>query len=224
VTSNTGDIPGRTKHQGLLITFEGPEGSGKTTLINAVAAYLAAKGEDPMILREPGGTDIGERIRNILLDTASEEMCPETELLLMVASRAQLVRQKIEIGLQAGMIILCDRFADASVAYQGFGRGLGEKQVHALNKLALGNVEPDLTFLCLLPPEEGQKRLQHESTDRLDRETAKFHQRVYEGYQAMAVSGILRFKVIDATDSPEEMLDKVLGHLKRLDHGLLKYL
>jgi dTMP kinase len=224
VTSNTGDIPGRTKHQGLLITFEGPEGSGKTTLINAVAAYLAAKGEDPMILREPGGTDIGERIRNILLDTASEEMCPETELLLMVASRAQLVRQKIEIGLQAGMIILCDRFADASVAYQGFGRGLGEKQVHALNKLALGNVEPDLTFLCLLPPEDGQKRLQHESTDRLDRETAEFHQRVYDGYQAMAVSGILRFKVIDATDSPEEMLDKVLGHLKRLDHGLLKYL
>jgi dTMP kinase len=224
VTSNTGDIPGRVKHQGLLITFEGPEGSGKTTLINAVAGYLAAKGEDPMILREPGGTDIGERIRNILLDTASEEMCPETELLLMVASRAQLVRQKIEIGLQAGMIILCDRFADASVAYQGFGRGLGEKQVHALNKLALGNVEPDLTFLCLLPPEDGQKRLHHESTDRLDRESAEFHQRVYEGYQAMAVSGILRFKVIDATDSPEEMLDKVLGHLKRLDHGLLKYL
>jgi len=224
VTSNTGDIPGHAISQGLLITFEGPEGSGKTTLINAVAAYLTAKGEDPMILREPGGTDIGERIRNILLDTASEEMCPETELLLMVASRAQLVRQKIEIGLQAGMIILCDRFADASVAYQGFGRGLGEKQVHALNKLALGNVEPHLTFLCLLPPEEGQKRLHRESTDRLDRETAEFHQRVYEGYQAMAVSGILRFKVIDATDSPEEMLDKVLGHLKRLDHGLLKYL
>jgi len=224
VTSNTGDIPGRTKHQGLLITFEGPEGSGKTTLINAVAAYLAAKGEDPMILREPGGTDIGERIRNILLDTASEGMCAETELLLMVASRAQLVREKIEIGLQAGMIILCDRFADASVAYQGFGRGLGEKQVHALNKLALGNIEPDLTFLCLLPPEEGQKRLHRETTDRLDRETAEFHQRVYEGYQAMAVSGILRFKVIDATESPDQMLDRTLGHLKRLDHGLLKYL
>jgi dTMP kinase len=224
VTANTGNLSGRSNHQGLLITFEGPEGSGKTTLINAVAAFLAAKGEDPMILREPGGTAIGERIRNILLDRASEGMCPETELLLMVASRAQLVREMIKIGLQAGMIILCDRFADASVAYQGFGRGLGEKQVHALNKVALGNVEPDLTFLCLLPPEEGQKRLDRETTDRLDRETAEFHQRVYEGYQAMAVSGILRFKVIDATDSPEEMLDKVLGHLKRLDHGLLKYL
>ena len=224
MTPSAGDMSGGASHQGLLITFEGPEGSGKTTLINTVAAFLASKGEDPMILREPGGTAIGERIRNILLDTASEEMCAETELLLMVASRAQLVREKIKIGLQAGMIILCDRFADASVAYQGFGRGLGEKQVHALNKVALGNVEPDLTFLCLLPPEEGQKRLDRDSTDRLDRETAEFHQRVYEGYQAMAVSGILRFKVIDATDSPEEMLDKVLGHLKRLDHGLLKYL
>jgi dTMP kinase len=207
-----------------LITFEGPEGSGKTTLINSVAAFLAAKGEEPMILREPGGTEIGERIRNILLDTASEEMCAETELLLMVASRAQLVREKIKIGLQAGMIILCDRFADASVAYQGFGRGLGEKQVQALNKLALDDVVPDLTFLCLLPPAEGQKRLRPEAADRLDRETVEFHQRVYEGYQAMAVSGIQRFKVIDATDSPEEMLEKVLGHLKRQDHGFLKYL
>ena len=224
MTSNPADLSRRADHRGLLITFEGPEGSGKTTLINAIAAHLAEKGEDPMILREPGGTDIGERIRNILLDTASEGMCAETELLLMVASRAQLVREMIEVGLQAGMIILCDRFADASVAYQGFGRGLGEKQVHVLNKLALGNIEPDMTFLCLLPPVEGQKRLCHETTDRLDRETAEFHQRVYEGYQAMAVSGVLRFKVIDATDSPEEMLNKALGHLKRLDHGLLKYL
>jgi dTMP kinase len=224
VTSSAGENSPRAEHHGLLVTFEGPEGSGKTTLINAIAAYLAEKGEDPMIIREPGGTEIGERIRNILLDTASEGMYAETELLLMVASRAQLVREKIEIGLQAGMIILCDRFADASVAYQGFGRGLGEKQVQSLNSLALGNVEPDLTFLCLLPPEEGQKRLNRETTDRLDRETIEFHQRVYEGYQSMAVSGILRFKVIDATDTPEGMLEKALGHLKRLDHGLLKYL
>jgi len=224
MSPSSGELSGRAELPGLLITFEGPEGSGKTTLINAIAEFLSAKGEDPMILREPGGTDIGERIRNILLDTASEGMCAETELLLMVASRAQLVREKIEVGLEAGMIILCDRFADASVAYQGFGRGLGEKQVQALNRVALNNIEPDLTFLCLLPPEEGQKRLHRETTDRLDRETAIFHQRVYEGYQAMAVSGILRFKVIDATESPEEMLNKALEHLKRLDHGLLKYL
>ena len=220
MTGPTHDAPNR----GLLITFEGPEGSGKTTLIRAIAGILSARGEDPMVIREPGGTDIGERIRNILLDTASEGMCAETELLLMVASRAQLVREKIAPALEAGMIILCDRFADASVAYQGFGRGLGEKQVHDLNRLALGGVVPDLTFLCLLPPAEGQKRLHRETTDRLDRETAEFHQRVYEGYQAMAVSGELRFKVLDAAASPEDFLAEALVHLKRLEHGLLKYL
>ncbi len=214
------DAPSR----GLLITFEGPEGSGKTTLIRSIAEILSARGEDPMVIREPGGTDIGERIRNILLDTASQGMCAETELLLMVASRAQLVREKIAPALEAGMIILCDRFADASVAYQGFGRGLGEKQVHELNRVALGGIVPDLTFLCLLPPAEGQRRLQRETTDRLDREAADFHQRVYEGYQAMAVSGELRFKVLDAAAPPEKVLDEALVHLKRLEHGLLKYL
>jgi dTMP kinase len=224
VTSAHADHGKGEGSRGLLITFEGPEGSGKTTLINAIAAQLAARGGEPMVLREPGGTDIGEQIRNILLDRASEGMCAETELLLMVASRAQLVAEKITVGLQAGMIILCDRFADASVAYQGFGRGLGEKQVHALNRLALGDIEPDLTFLCLLPPQEGQKRLNHQTTDRLDRETVDFHQRVYEGYLAMAGSGLPRFKIIDAAEPPQAMLEVALGHLKRLDHGLLKYL
>ena len=213
-----------TGKQGLLITFEGPEGSGKTTLIKAIAEKLAARGGDPMLIREPGGTAIGERVRNILLDTASEGMCSETELLLMVASRAQLVREKIAPALEAGIIILCDRFADASVAYQGFGRQLGEKQVQDLNRLALGGIEPDLTFLCLLPPAEGQKRLNHDTTDRLDRETAEFHQRVFEGYQSMAVSGEMRFKVLDAAASQDDVLAEALGHLKRLEHGLLKYL
>ncbi len=212
------------EHRGLLITFEGPEGSGKTTLIKAIAELMTSRGEQPLLIREPGGTAIGERIRNILLDTASEGMCSETELLLMVASRAQLVREKIAPALAAGMIILCDRFADASVAYQGYGRELGESTVAPLNKVALGDLEPDLTFLCLLPPAEGQARLVNRATDRLDRETALFHEKVYEGYQAMAVSGDLRFKVIDATASPAEMLAATLGHLKRLEHGLLKYL
>ncbi len=212
------------EHRGLLITFEGPEGSGKTTLIQAIAELMTERGEQPMVIREPGGTDLGERIRNILLDPASEGMCGETELLLMVASRAQLVREKIAPALAAGMIILCDRFADASVAYQGYGRELGESTVDSLNKVALGDLQPDLTFLCLLPPAEGQARLQNRATDRLDRETAQFHQKVYKGYQAMAVSGDLRFKVIDAMASPAEMLAETLGHLKRLEHGLLKYL
>ncbi len=212
------------ERRGLLITFEGPEGSGKTTLINAIAAVMTERGEQPLLIREPGGTDIGERIRNILLDTASEGMCSETELLLMVASRAQLVREKIAPALAAGMIILCDRFADASVAYQGYGRELGRETVENLNRVALGGLQPDLTFLCLLPPAEGQARLENRATDRLDRETSEFHQKVYAGYQAMATGGDLRFKVIDAAAPQADMLTAVLGHLKRLEHGLLKYL
>ncbi len=216
---------GTDRHgRGLLITFEGPEGSGKTTLIQGITARLVACGEQPLLVREPGGTALGERIRNILLDPASEDMCAETELLLMVASRAQLVREKVEPALEAGMIILCDRFADASVAYQGSGRGLGEKLVQQLNQVALGGLEPDLTLLCMLPPELGRERLKQRVTDRLDRETAEFHRRVHEGYQAMVASGDLRFRVIDAAASPEAMLEQALEHLRRLEHGLLKYL
>ena len=217
-------IGGEAVDRGLLITFEGPEGSGKSTLIAALAELLAAHGEEPLVIREPGGTDLGEQIRNILLDPASCAMCPETELLLMVASRAQLVREKINPALEAGMIILCDRFADASVAYQGFGRGLGEKRVKELNDFALGGREPDLTLLCMLPPEQGQIRLKNRVTDRLDQESMEFHQRVFEGYQAMASSGIRRFKVVDATAGQETMLAEALTYLKRLEHGVLKYL
>jgi len=210
--------------RGLLITFEGPEGSGKTTLIKGIAAEITRRGDDPLLLREPGGTAIGERIRNILLDRASEGMCAETELLLMEASRAQLVREKIRPALEAGLIILCDRFADASVAYQGFGRGLGEETVDRLNAFALGAVVPDLTFLCLLPPEQGRARQNRQQTDRLDRETGEFHRKVYEGYQALAGSGKSRFHVLDASASPEAVLEQALARLRLLEHGLLKYL
>jgi dTMP kinase len=210
--------------RGMLITFEGPEGSGKTTLIDGIARRLAEHGGEPLILREPGGTRIGERIRRILLDPESAEICAETELLLMVASRAQLVRERIAPALEAGLIILCDRFADASVAYQGFGRGLGEKTVKQFNTFALGNLTPDLTFLCLLPPEEGRARLDARRTDRLDREELAFHQRVFEGYQAMAAAGDPRYVVLDASLPPANVLDAALERIKRLEHGLLKYL
>ena len=217
-------IPTGSDARGLLVTFEGPEGSGKTTLITEIARWLAANGCEAMVLREPGGTEIGERIRALLLDPAAQEMSAETELLLMVASRAQLVREKIGPALDAGIFILCDRFADASVAYQGFGRGLGEKLVHSLNAVALVGIEPDLTFLCLLPPELGRARLAARETDRLEREAQQFHERVYAGYQAMAASGDSRYVVIDAELPPDEVLATALTHLKRLGHGLLKFL
>jgi dTMP kinase len=211
-------------HRGLLVTFEGPEGSGKTTLIGALAAHLGARGCDPLVLREPGGTSIGERIRSILLDRSSQGMCPQTELLLMEASRAQLVREKIVPALEAGLLVLCDRFADASVAYQGYGRGLGDRVVERLNSFATGGIEPDLTFLCLLPPAEGRARLEQRTTDRLDRESLAFHERVYEGYRTLAASRQPRLAVLDATRSPQSLVEDALAHLRRLEHGLLRFL
>ncbi|MEZ4387409.1 MAG: dTMP kinase [Candidatus Krumholzibacteriia bacterium] len=216
--------PGDAVRRGLLITFEGPEGSGKTTLIQGLQARLAECGGEAMVLREPGGTNIGERIRAVLLDLSSKDMCAETELLLMEASRAQLVREKLRPALEAGLVVLCDRFADASVAYQGFGRGLGDKLVQRFNDFATGGLEPDLTFLCLLPPAEGRARLVGRKTDRLDRETLEFHERVYEGYLALAASGQPRLVTLDATRPPAALLDDALDHLRRLEHGLLRFI
>jgi dTMP kinase len=212
------------RHRGLLITFEGPEGSGKTTLIASLVSHLQERGCEPLVTREPGGTNIGERIRSILLDLSSREMCAETELLLMEASRAQLVREKILPALEAGLIVLCDRYADASVAYQGFGRGLGDKLVDRFNAFATGDLTPDLTFLCLLPPAEGRARLKQRHTDRLDREDLEFHQRVYEGYQALVATGQPRLVTLDATQPPAAVFEQALEHLGRLEHGLLKFL
>ncbi|MBU8871182.1 MAG: dTMP kinase [Gemmatimonadales bacterium] len=212
-------LPNRGK--GLLITFEGPEGSGKTTLIRSLAQKLDGIGATPVLVREPGGTAIGEQIRNILLDLASEGMCAETELLLMVASRAQLIRETIRPALAEDKIVLCDRFADASVAYQGFGRGLGTGTVHALNAIALGGLQPDLTLLCLLPPHLGRMRLKTRITDRLDRETVEFHERVFSGYLAMSESDDSRFRTLDASAAPEVVMEQAVQELRKVEHRLL---
>ena len=218
--------PASRRRPGLLVTFEGPEGSGKTTLIRALTERLLQAGCEPVVLREPGGTDIGERIREVLLDPATTGMCAETELLLMAASRAQLVREKIRPALEADLMVLCDRFADASVAYQGAGRALGPEVVARCNEVALGGLVPDLTFLCLLPPEAGHARLagRPREINRLDRESQAFHGRVYDAYRAMAASGDPRFCVIDAAAKPAAMLEQALARLRLLEHGLLKYI
>ncbi|NTV04513.1 dTMP kinase [bacterium] len=207
--------------RGLLITFEGPEGSGKSTLIRGLAARLEALGRPVVTTREPGGTPVGERIRDVLLDPALTELRPETELLLMVASRAQLVREVVRPALAAGRIVLCDRYADASVAYQGAGRELGRRRVDALNDFALEGATPDLTLLCLLPPAAGRQRCGDRDPDRLERETAAFHERVYGAYLAMAASGDPRFRTLDATAPPAGQVEQALAHLRRLEHDLL---
>jgi dTMP kinase len=212
---------GGTGGPGLLITFEGPEGSGKSTLIVSLTAHLRACGHDPLVLREPGGTAIGERIRAILLDPASADMTAETELLLMVASRAQLVREKIRPALAQGRLVLCDRFADASVAYQGYGRELGPALVDRLNAVALEGLRPDLTLLCLLPPEQGLARIGGRTPDRLDAEHLEFHQRVCGGYRELAAEAAWRFRVLDAAVTPGQLLASALEQLRGLEHGLL---
>ncbi len=207
--------------RGLLISFEGPEGSGKSTLIRALAERLAAAGRPPLVLREPGGTPVGERIRDVLLDPDLPSMTPETELLLMVASRAQLVRESVLPALAEGRVVLCDRYADASVAYQGAGRGLGKAAVDRLNAFAVGEAVPDLTLLCLLPPETGRRRLADRDPDRLEREDVAFHDRVYAAYRAMADGDDPRFRVVDAAESPENVLEQALSILRSVEHELL---
>jgi len=220
------DLPARPAPShglpGLLLTFEGPEGSGKSTLIRSLAERLAAVGDPPLLLREPGGTAVGERVREILLDPALAGMSAETELLLMVASRAQLVREKVLPALAEGRIVICDRYADASVAYQGGGRRLGWAAVHRLNDFAVAGATPDRTFLCLLPPEAGRRRMAGREPDRLEKESAAFHDRVYAAYRAMADSGLSRYCVLDAALSPDAVLDAALARLREMEHELLK--
>jgi dTMP kinase len=206
---------------GLLISFEGPEGSGKSTLIRSLAARLGARGVDVLVTREPGGTPVGERIRAVLLDPALSELLAETELLLMVASRAQLVREVVLPALAAGRVVLADRYADASVAYQGGGRELGAGRVDALNDFAVGRAVPDLTLLCLLPPAAGRRRLEDRDPDRLEREDPAFHDRVYAAYETMARSGDPRFARLDASAPPADVLEQALTRLRSLEHDLL---
>ena len=210
-------------HRGLLITGEGPEGSGKSTLLAALAERLAALGRTPVLVREPGGTAVGERIRSVLLDTALPEMCPESELLLLEASRAQLVREVIRPALAAGRIVLCDRYADASVAYQAGGRGLSRADVERLNAFAVGDAVPDLTLLLLLPAAEGLRRVAARAggTDRLERERLAFHERVVAAYRELAAREPERIRVLDATRPPADVLEQALAVLRDLEHELL---
>jgi len=206
---------------GLLITFEGPEGSGKSTLISTLARRFKAAGVEPVVTREPGGTAVGERIRAVLLDPDLPEETRETELLLMVASRAQLVREIVRPALDDGRLVICDRYADASVAYQGGGRELGEDVVRRLNDFAVGDAVPDLTFLCLLPPAVGRARMGGRDRDRLELEDVAFHDRVYDSYRRMSESGDPRFRTVDASAAPAAMLEQTIEYLRNMEHDLL---
>lgn len=204
--------------KGIFITFEGTEGSGKSTQVLLLADRLRKMGKRVRVLREPGGTPIGEEIRHTLQHSAANQaMTPEAELLLLTASRAQLVREVIRPALAGGEIVLCDRFYDSTTAYQGYGRGLNLDLVKSVIDFAVGNTRPGLTFLMVVPHELGEeRRIARQSTmpfvrDRMEEADRSFFERVVQGYQAIANAEPDRVRTVDATGSIESVRDRIWG-------------
>jgi dTMP kinase len=191
---------------GLFVTFEGGEGSGKTTQLARLAARLRARGLEPLVTREPGGTPLAEGIRGLLLDPARRPP-PIAEALLMEAARADLVARVIRPALEAGRVVLCDRYDDSTLAYQGAGRGLDADLLRALNRAATGGLSPDLTLLFDLDPAVGLERRAQaaEATNRLDREPRDFHARVRERFLELAAAEPARFVVLDGGLGPDPL-------------------
>ena len=197
--------------EGLFISFEGGDGSGKTTQFRSFAEYLRNRGFDVVTTREPGGTRISEKIREILLDPECTEMDDMTEALLFAASRAQHVEELIRPSVKAGKIVLCDRFVDSSIVYQGFGRGLGDS-VRAINEHAVRGLYPDVTFLLDISPEEGRKRNGNAGkNDRLEKQSIEYHAMVAEGYRKLAAAEPDRFIVIDASAGIEKVAADIIA-------------
>ena len=205
---------------GLLITFEGTEGGGKTTQIALLAERFRTLGRGVRVLREPGGTAVGEEIRHTLKHSeANRAMTAEAELLLMNASRAQLVREVIRPALAAGEIVLCDRFYDSPTAYQGYGRGLDLRQITALTDFVVGGTRPDLTLLLAVPLAVSEaRRLGRQAVlrDRFEEAERAFFERVERGYEAIAAAEPGRVKVVDGTQSVTTVAGAVWDCVKRL--------
>jgi len=202
----------------MFITFEGIEGSGKTTQLNHIADYLRKKGEACVLTREPGGTPIGEKIRAILLDPASKGMDPMTELLLYTADRVQHVKELLGPSLAAGKIVLCDRYFDATLVYQGYARGLDIELIEQLHRMLPAGLRPDITFLLDLPPEMGLSRAWAQidagnrtgRESRFEKEALSFHEKVRSGYLALARKEPERFRIIDAGRDAAEVQTEIL--------------
>jgi dTMP kinase len=214
---------------GLFISFEGTEGSGKSTQVSLLAEHLRFEGYSVRTIREPGGTPIGEEIRHTLKHSADNEaMTAETELLLMNASRAQLVREVIRPALAAGEIVICDRFYDSTTAYQGYGRQLDLKMVKAIIDVAVGDTRPDITLLFVVPHQiTADRLLKRQSTlpfmrDRIEEADRNFFERVAKGYQAIAAAEPQRIQKIDATGTVAEIKASIWnalqGRLPSQDH------
>jgi len=202
---------------GYFITFEGIEGCGKTTQAARLKATLEKSGKSVVLTREPGGTAIGTRVRELLLDPTTKGLAPLAELLLYEADRAQHVTETIRPALDAGKVVLCDRFADASTAYQGAARGLAHATVEELNRIATGGLEPHLTLLLDVPPKVSVERARERAVkaggrpDRFEREDFPFHEAVRNGYLEIAARCPQRFLRIDANRSVEDVEKDILA-------------
>ena len=202
------------KHRGYFITFEGAEGSGKSTQIRNAVSFLKKKGRSVVMLREPGGTRISEAIREILLDKKNTEMTHVTELLLYLAARAQIVREKILPALKKGKVVISDRFEDSTRAYQGFGRKIPLAAIEEASKLVRGSLKPDLTFVLDIDIAKGLKRGGRH--DRIEREALSFHERVRRGFLALAKKEPRRMVVLDTSKPSAWVSQKVQERLERV--------
>ncbi len=205
---------------GLFITVEGTDGSGKSTQIKLMKQYLEDRGYEVVLTREPGGTHISEKIRDLVLDKENTDIKPITELILYAASRAQHVSQLIKPSLEAGKVVICDRFVDSSYAYQGFGRNIDLMAVADINRIAVDGVVPDITFFLDIDVEIALKRrVSATEADRIEQEKLDFHKSVYEGYKKLSVLYPERIKTINAKKTVEEIALEIKEYLIGIIEG-----
>jgi dTMP kinase len=203
----------------MFITFEGIDFCGKSTQIKLLKSYLLKNNKNVEVIREPGGTEISEKIRTMLLDKENSKMLMETEFLLFSASRSQLVREKIRPYLDEGIYVISDRFHDSSTAYQGYGRGISIEVILSIHKLAIGNTIPDVTFFLDIPVEVAEQRRQKKLSEHLDRieiSDMDFFSRVRNGYLELAKNDN-RFRILNGTDSVENIQGKIINEIEKIE-------
>lgn len=206
---------------GMFITIEGPEGSGKTTVAKKVVDNLKQKGYQVMYTREPGGVLIAEKIRDIILDVANTNLDARCEALLYAASRRQHLIEKVIPALEKGYIVICDRFVDSSLAYQGYARDIGIDEVYNINQFAINDCWPDLTILLDIAPQVGLERIKanrQDEVNRLDLESLNFHNKVHQGYQIIKEKYASRFTLVDGNSSPSQVFNEVMTIIEKKIH------